>query len=113
MYSITLFFFFFFFHFVIFIFIILTIVVSSLFGLYIIRWWRDLKITEKMSFFRDRLVENTLWNLGMVFEPQHAYCRIMESKVFNFMAMLDDTYDTYGALHELELLTTAFERSGT
>ncbi|GMN65389.1 hypothetical protein TIFTF001_034452 [Ficus carica] len=56
-----------------------------------------------------RLVENTLWNTGMIFEPQHSYCRDMVSKVFNLLALLDDTYDVYGTLDELVLLTSAIE----
>nr|WBW04264.1 terpene synthase [Ficus altissima] len=73
------------------------------------RWWRDLKFEENINFFRERTAETTLWNTGMIFDPQHSYCRKMESILYNLFVVLDDTYDTYGTVDELELLTTAFE----
>lgn len=88
--------------------LILSIDVLSLFCM--LRWWKDLKLAEKVNFFRDRTVENALWIIGMIFEPQHSCCRIMEFKIFNLYTLLDDTYDVFGTLDELELFTAAFER---
>lgn len=66
-----------------------------------------------MKFARDRLVENAFWNLGMICEPQFGYCRERITKLFKLISVMDDTYDVYGTMDELELSTTAIERSGS
>lgn len=63
-----------------------------------------------MKFSRDRLVENALWNAGVLFEPQYGYLRKTVTKLFMLMSLVDDIYDTYGALDDLYLLTKAFKR---
>nr|QNV48477.1 linalool synthase [Ficus carica] len=73
------------------------------------RWWKQLGLGQKMSFSRDRLPENYLWATGMVHEPQLEYCRRMSTKIFAILTIIDDVFDVYGKLHELELFTDAFE----
>ena len=63
-----------------------------------------------MKFARDRLMENFLWTVGMIFEPQDGYCRRMSTKVITFINIIDDIYDVYGTLDELELFTDAVDR---
>ena len=63
-----------------------------------------------MSFSRDRLPETYIWATGMVHEPQLEYCRRMTTKIFAILTIIDDVFDVYGKLHELELFTDAFER---
>ena len=63
-----------------------------------------------MNFARDRLMENFLWTVGMIFEPQDGYCRRMSTKVITFINIIDDIYDVYGTLDELELFTDAVDR---
>ncbi|XP_075095285.1 (R)-linalool synthase TPS5, chloroplastic-like [Nicotiana tabacum] len=65
---------------------------------------------EKLSFSRDRLVENLFWAVGIEFEPQHSYFRRMLTKVIAFVGIIDDIYDVYGTLDELEVFTDAIER---
>ncbi|XP_059313798.1 (R)-linalool synthase TPS5, chloroplastic-like isoform X2 [Lycium ferocissimum] len=74
------------------------------------RWWKSTSLAEKLSFSRDRLVEDFLWSVGLVFEPQHNYCRRMLTKVVAFIVVMDDIYDVYGTLNELEIFTDAVER---
>ena len=81
--------------------------------IYINRWWKHIGIAEKMKFARDRLVENAFWNVGMISEPQFGYCRERITKLFKLISVMDDTYDVYGTMDELELFTTAIERSGS
>ncbi|KAF6154360.1 hypothetical protein GIB67_026816 [Kingdonia uniflora] len=78
---------------------------------YASRWWRELKLGEiTMSFARDRLVENFLWTIGVIYEPQFAYCRRQLAKINCLITTIDDVYDVYGSLKELELFTDAVER---
>nr|AXY92167.1 terpene synthase 2 [Rhodomyrtus tomentosa] len=68
------------------------------------RWWVDLG-ANKMTFFRDRLVEHYFWCCAMVFEPQYSAFREMTTKLTCMVTLIDDVYDVYGTLEELELLT--------
>ena len=63
-----------------------------------------------MKFARDRLVENFLWTVGEIFEPQYGYYRRMSTKVNTLITIIDDVYDVYGTLDELELFTDAVDR---
>ena len=74
------------------------------------RWWKNIRIAEKLTFIRDRIVENFFWTIGVVFEPQYGSCRRMLAKVFVLITMIDDIYDVYGTLDELELFTDAVDR---
>ncbi|CAL5435427.1 unnamed protein product [Camellia sinensis] len=74
------------------------------------RWWRSTCLGKKLSFARDRLMENFLWPLEVNFEPQFGYFRRMNTKVFTLITIIDDVYDVYGSLEELELFTNAVER---
>nr|BAH03282.1 +limonene synthase [Toona sinensis] len=75
------------------------------------RWWKNTGLDrEKMNFARDRIVQNVLWSLGIIFEPQFAYCRRMSVKAYAFITLIDDVYDVYGTLDELELFTDAVDR---
>lgn len=63
-----------------------------------------------MRFARDRLVESFLWTVGIGFEPQLSYYRRMSTKVNALITIIDDVYDVYGTLDELQLFTNAVER---
>ncbi|RVW71182.1 (-)-alpha-terpineol synthase [Vitis vinifera] len=66
--------------------------------------WRKAELCE------DRLMENFLWTVGEIFEPQFGYCRRMLTKVNAMITTIDDVYDVYGTLEELELFTDAVDR---
>ncbi|KDP35332.1 hypothetical protein JCGZ_09491 [Jatropha curcas] len=74
------------------------------------RWWKNTGFGEKLSFARDRIMENLMWTIGMTFEPEFGYCRRMSTKVNALLTTIDDVYDVYGTLDELELFTDAVER---
>ncbi|KAK9152008.1 hypothetical protein Syun_010317 [Stephania yunnanensis] len=74
------------------------------------RWWRNLGVAAKLTFARDRLVESFLWSVGIAYEPDYELCREWLTKVMNFVLIIDDIYDVYGSLEELELFTDAVER---
>ncbi|KAH8502493.1 hypothetical protein H0E87_013973 [Populus deltoides] len=74
------------------------------------RWWGALGFKKKLSFSRDRLMENYLWAMGMVFEPQFSKCRIGLTKFVCILTAIDDIYDVYGLPEELELFTKLVNR---
>ncbi|KAL7250341.1 hypothetical protein ACSBR1_012360 [Camellia fascicularis] len=70
-------------------------------------------LANKLSFARDRLMECFFWTVGMGFEPQFSSCRKGLTKVASLITTIDDVYDVYGSLDELELFTAAVERWDT
>ncbi|KAG5555550.1 hypothetical protein RHGRI_006257 [Rhododendron griersonianum] len=74
------------------------------------RWWKGTGLGEKLSFARDRLMENFLWTVEMDFKPQFGYRRRVATIVNALITAIDDVYDVYGTLDELELFTNAVER---
>ncbi|KOM50335.1 hypothetical protein LR48_Vigan08g116200 [Vigna angularis] len=73
------------------------------------RWWREMGLASKLSFSRDRLMECFFWTVGMVFETQFSDLRKGLTKVTSLITTIDDVYDVYGTLDELELFTAAVE----
>ncbi|XP_031129083.1 (-)-alpha-terpineol synthase-like [Ipomoea triloba] len=74
------------------------------------KWNKDIRLAEKMSFARDRLVEGFLWAVGFTPDPQFEYCRKISTKLAVLITILDDLYDVYGALDELEIFTDVVQR---
>ncbi|CAJ1977811.1 unnamed protein product [Sphenostylis stenocarpa] len=74
------------------------------------RWWREMGLTNKLDFVRDRLMEVYFWALGMAPHPDLSECRKAITKMFGLVTIIDDVYDVYGTLDELELFTDAVER---
>nr|GMC89868.1 (-)-alpha-terpineol synthase-like [Ipomoea batatas] len=74
------------------------------------RWNKDISLAEKMSFARDRLVEGFLWAIGCTPDPQFEYCRKIITKLSVLVTVLDDVYDIYGSLDELEIFTDVIQR---
>ncbi|MCL7025262.1 hypothetical protein MKW94_023839 [Papaver nudicaule] len=74
------------------------------------RWWKSIGITKNLNFARDRLVECFVSNIGCCWEPRYERCRIWLTKLLSFALVIDDIYDVYGSLEELELFTDAIDR---
>ncbi|XP_042378671.1 terpene synthase 10-like isoform X2 [Zingiber officinale] len=74
------------------------------------RWWTELGLAEKLPFSRDRLAESYLWTVGWAFEPQYWSFREAQTKGVCFVTMIDDVYDVYGTLDELQLFTHLIDR---
>ncbi|KAH0458423.1 hypothetical protein IEQ34_013738 [Dendrobium chrysotoxum] len=72
-------------------------------------WWKDLNITKSLPFTRDRLIEGYIWALIVYFEPHFSRARLMMAKVISLITILDDIYDVYGTVEELQLLTDVIE----
>lgn len=80
------------------------------FCVYIYRWWKHLNLLEELSFARDRMVESYIWALGVYYEPKYSLGRIILAKIVALATVLDDMYDLYATLDELQLFTQAIER---
>ncbi|KAI9083037.1 hypothetical protein K1719_034941 [Acacia pycnantha] len=74
------------------------------------KWWKESELTRKVPYARDRLVESYFWPLALSYEPQFSTARMVATKLVSIIALLDDTYDVYGTLDELELFTEAIRR---
>ncbi|XP_039160567.1 probable terpene synthase 12 [Eucalyptus grandis] len=74
------------------------------------RWWNDVSLANELSFARDRLMECFFWTVGMAYEPQFSNLRKGLTKVTALVTTIDDVYDVYGSLDELELFTDAVHR---
>ncbi|KAK9151943.1 hypothetical protein Syun_010252 [Stephania yunnanensis] len=55
-------------------------------------------------------MESFLWCIGLACEPQLEFCRTYLTKIGNLIFIIDDIYDIYGSIDELELFTSAVER---
>lgn len=66
--------------------------------------------STKLPYARDRIAECSFWVLTAFFEPQYSQARKMMIKVITLLSIIDDTYDAYGTIDELELFTKAVER---
>ncbi|KAE9456160.1 hypothetical protein C3L33_11938, partial [Rhododendron williamsianum] len=55
-------------------------------------------------------MECYFWNVGMIFEPKFSDCRKSLTKLAALVTTIDDVYDVYGSLDELELFTAAVHR---
>lgn len=65
---------------------------------------------RRLPFARDRVVECFFWIVGAYFEPQYSLARKILTKVIAMTSIIDDIYDVYGTLEELELFTEAIDR---
>ncbi|XP_022850114.1 vetispiradiene synthase 2-like [Olea europaea var. sylvestris] len=74
------------------------------------RWWKDLDLVSKLPYARDRVVECFFWAMGVYHEPQYSIARIMLTKTIAMTSIIDDTYDAYGVVEELEIFTDAIQK---
>ncbi|RHN51203.1 putative lyase [Medicago truncatula] len=74
------------------------------------KWWKELDFSSKLPYARDRIVECCFWTLTVYFEPQYSRARKMLPKINVMLSLIDDTYDSYGTIDELERFTEAIER---
>ncbi|KAH6757576.1 hypothetical protein C2S51_038724 [Perilla frutescens var. frutescens] len=74
------------------------------------RWWKELDLVSKLPYARDRIVECYFWTVGVYFEPQYSRARIMLAKTIAIISVIDDTYDSYGTVDELQIFTDAVQR---
>ncbi|CAH8266734.1 unnamed protein product [Arabidopsis lyrata] len=76
---------------------------------YVSSWWKDTSLANQLPFVRDRIVENYFWTVGLIYEPQFGYIRRIMTIVNALVTTIDDIYDIYGTIEELELFTSMVE----
>ncbi|KAM3360295.1 5-epi-aristolochene synthase 2-like isoform X1 [Capsicum galapagoense] len=74
------------------------------------RWWKDLNFMATLPYARDRAVECYFWTLGVYYEPQYSQARIMLAKTIAMISIVDDTFDSYGTVKELDTYTNVIQR---
>ncbi|KAL7124214.1 hypothetical protein ABFS83_14G033400 [Erythranthe nasuta] len=74
------------------------------------RWWKELDLASKLPYARDRVVECYFWAMGVYHEPQYSRARVMLTKTIIMTSIIDDTYDAYGVIEELNIFTDAIEK---
>ncbi|RYQ97075.1 hypothetical protein Ahy_B08g093069 [Arachis hypogaea] len=74
------------------------------------KWWEKLEFSKKVPYARERIAELYFWPFAMNSEPKYTTFRRVVAKVVQWMTIFDDTYDVYGTIEELELLTQAIHR---
>lgn len=73
-------------------------------------WWNSTGFMKQLDFVRDRITESYFWTIGIFYEPEFKYFRKILTKLFMLIAIMDDIYDIYGTLEELEIFTNVVER---
>nr|P0CJ43.1 RecName: Full=(E)-beta-ocimene synthase, chloroplastic; AltName: Full=(E,E)-alpha-farnesene synthase; AltName: Full=Terpenoid synthase 2; Short=AtTPS02; Flags: Precursor [Arabidopsis thaliana] len=73
-------------------------------------WWNSTGLMKQLDFVRDRITESYFWTIGIFYEPEFKYCRKILTKIFMLIVIMDDIYDIYGTLEELELFTNVVEK---
>ena len=63
-----------------------------------------------LPYARDRAVECYFWTMGVYAEPQYSQARVMLAKTIAMISIVDDTFDAYGIVEELEVYTDAIQR---
>ncbi|EOA25478.1 hypothetical protein CARUB_v10018817mg [Capsella rubella] len=76
----------------------------------VFRWYNNLNLESKLPYARNRTVESYLWAVGAHFEPCYSQARIIFAKLIIVLTLVDDTYDAYGTIQELEPFTDALLR---
>ncbi|KAG8382763.1 hypothetical protein BUALT_Bualt05G0111100 [Buddleja alternifolia] len=76
----------------------------------IARWWKALDFGNKLAFARNRVVECYFWILSVYFEPQYRLARRLLTNVIAMTSIIDDIYDVYGTINDLQLFTNAIQR---
>ncbi|KAH6773781.1 hypothetical protein C2S52_003308 [Perilla frutescens var. hirtella] len=73
-------------------------------------WYKESGLPEKLGFARHRLAECFLWSVGFIPETHLGHSRETLTKAAVLITIIDDIYDVYGTLEELQLFTHTIER---
>ncbi|CAA0395900.1 unnamed protein product [Arabidopsis thaliana] len=75
------------------------------------KWYKEHDFASNLPpYFRYVIVENHFFTITMYFEPKFSQKRILLTKYFTALVLLDDTCDRYASLSEAESLANSLER---
>ncbi|RCV35884.1 hypothetical protein SETIT_7G275700v2 [Setaria italica] len=74
------------------------------------KWWKNLYAEVALSFARNRIVQLYLWTYAVYYEHEYSCARIILTKLFAVITMMDDIYDTRATLEESQKLNEAIKR---
>nr|QIQ55997.1 putative terpene synthase 6 [Eremophila drummondii] len=77
------------------------------------RLWRNTGIVDKLPFARDAFVISYLWAFGLVQPREYGHARMEMAVLLNLIFTVDDIFDIYATVEELELYTDATQRWDT
>jgi UDP-N-acetylmuramyl pentapeptide phosphotransferase/UDP-N-acetylglucosamine-1-phosphate transferase len=69
----------------------------------------DLYSDVKLTYARDRIVESYFYSFG-AFHEENSRIRIIVTKVFVLIGLMDDTYDVRATMEECQMLDEAIQR---
>ncbi|CAN0903584.1 Probable terpene synthase 3 [Linum grandiflorum] len=75
--------------------------------------WIEIDVIRRVKYARDKLIEIYFWAIGSMWEPKFALARYTYTISNVLDSIVDDTYDAYGRIQELELFTSAIQRWDT
>ncbi|TKW07116.1 hypothetical protein SEVIR_7G286701v4 [Setaria viridis] len=74
------------------------------------KWWKNLYAEVALSFARNRIVQLYLWTYAVYYEHEYSCARIILTKLFAVITMMDDIYDTRATLEGSQKLNEAIKR---
>ncbi|CAN0923095.1 Alpha-copaene synthase [Linum grandiflorum] len=72
-------------------------------------WWGTLDVATNFPYARDRLVESYYCFNSVFFEPKYELGRIIGTKIWLIMTILDDTFDTFATYEDVQILAEAID----
>nr|QIQ56004.1 8,9-dihydroserrulat-14-ene synthase 22 [Eremophila drummondii] len=77
------------------------------------KWWKELDLTTKLPYVRDRVAECFFWGMSANFEPEYSFSRVAVAKAIVMITVLNDTYENVSTLKELEIFPEIVQRWDT
>ncbi|KAG6474517.1 hypothetical protein ZIOFF_068454 [Zingiber officinale] len=73
-------------------------------------WWETLGLARELKFARDQPSKWYTWSMTVLSNPKFSSYRVALTKVIAFVYLIDDIFDVYGSLDELELFAKAMNK---
>nr|QNC49769.1 terpene synthase 1 [Leucophyllum frutescens] len=77
------------------------------------KWWKELDLTSKLPYVRDRVAECFFWGMAMSYEPEYSLSRVAAAKAIVMITVLNDTYENVSTLKQLEIFPEIVQRWDT
>lgn len=72
------------------------------------RWWNDLDLNRELELARNQPIKWYTWSMAILMDDiSLSEQRVQLTKSIAFIYLIDDVFDVYGTLAELEIFTEA------